>query len=78
MQPQQNFNNLNMGIFINDRAWNIKQANDNYEWEQWHLKRAQEARRKGDLYSARDHERRAKTYHDKGNEYRNTAARSTK
>ena len=58
--------------------WNIKQANGNYEWEQWHLKRAREARRKGDLYSARDHERRAITYHDKGNEYRNAAARSTK
>ena len=30
-----------MGIFVNDRAWNLKKAKENYDWEQWHLKRSQ-------------------------------------
>ena len=55
-----------MGIFVNDRAWNLKQAKENYDWEQWHLKRAQEATRKGDSSAARDHLSRAKSYHSKG------------
>ena len=40
-----------MGIFVNDRAWNLKKAKENYDWEQWHLKRSQEAVRKGDISS---------------------------
>lgn len=67
-----------MGIFVNDRAWNLKQARDNYEWEQWHLKRSQEAARKGNMSEARDHASRAKTYHEKAEEYRRSASKSTK
>lgn len=37
-----------MGIFINDRAWNLKRAKENYDWADWHMKRAAEAARKGD------------------------------
>lgn len=67
-----------MGIFVNDRAWNLKQVKENYDWEQWHLKRAQEATRKGDSSAARDHLSRAKSYHSKGDEYKRDAAKSTK
>jgi hypothetical protein len=38
-----------MGIFVNDKAWNLKQARDRQENGEWHLKRAQEALKKGDL-----------------------------
>lgn len=67
-----------MGIFVNDRAWNLKKAKENYDWEQWHLKRSQEAARKGDTSAAKDHMARAKTYHSKGDEYKKDAAKSTK
>lgn len=67
-----------MGIFINDKAWNIKRAKENYEWEQWHLKRAQEAGRRGDKSAASDHISRAKIYHSTADNYMKDAARSTK
>lgn len=67
-----------MGIFVNDRAWNLKKAKENYDWEQWHLKRSQEAMRKGDISAARDHAARAKSYHSKGDEYKRDASKSTK
>lgn len=67
-----------MGIFINDRAWNLKKAKENYDWEQWHLKRYEEALRKGDLSSAKNHAAKAKYYHSKGDEYKRDASESTK
>lgn len=67
-----------MGIFVNDRTWNLKKAKENYDWEQWHLKRSQEAVRKGDLAAAKDHANRAKAYHSKGDEYKRDASKSTK
>lgn len=36
-----------MGIFVNDRAWNLKKTKENYDIEQCHLKRSQEAIRMG-------------------------------
>ena len=67
-----------MGIFVNDRAWNLKKAKENYDWEQWHLKRSQEAARKGDIPATKDHASRAKSYHSKGDEFKRDASRSTK
>ena len=67
-----------MGIFVNDRAWNLKKAKENYDWEQWHLKRSQEAVRKGDMSAAKDHAARAKSYHCAGDNYKRDASRSTK
>ena len=67
-----------MGIFVNDRAWNLKKAKENQDWEQWHLKRSQEAVRKGDLSSAKDHAAIAKSYHSKAEEYKRDASKSTK
>lgn len=67
-----------MGIFINDRAWNLKKAKENYDWEQWHLKKSQEAMRKGDMSSAKDHAARARNFHTMGDNYKRDAAKSTK
>lgn len=33
-------------MFINDKAWNLKRAKENYDWMEWHMKRAAEAARK--------------------------------
>ena len=57
-----------MGIFVNDRA----------DWEQWHLKRSQEAIRKGDMFAAKNHAARAKSYHSAGDNYKRDAQKSTK
>ena len=58
-----------MGIFVNDRAWNIQQAKKNYEWAEWHMKRAADASRRNDTKAARDHLYSAKLYKAKGDEY---------
>ena len=67
-----------MGIFVNDRSWNLKKAKESYEWEAWHLKRASEASRRGDVSAAKDHVSRAKIYHKEGDNYTSDARRSTK
>ena len=67
-----------MGIFINDKAWNLKRAKENYDWMEWHMKRAAEAARKNDSRTAKDHADRAKMYKAKGDEYMDAAKRSTK
>lgn len=66
------------GSRINDKEWNEQKAKENYEWEAWHLKRAKEAADRGDYSSCVDHERRAKTYHDKGDDYMDLARKCTK
>lgn len=65
-----------MGIFINDRAWNLKKAKENYDWAAWHSDRAQKLR--NDLKAAKDHADRAKMYKAKGDEYTHDAAKCTK
>lgn len=67
-----------MGIFINDRAWNLKKAKENYDLEKWHLKRSQDALRRGDMSSAKEHASIAKSCHSKGDEYKRDASKSTK
>ena len=67
-----------MGIFVNDRAWNLKKAKENYDWEKWHLKRSQEAISKGDMIAAKDHAARAKNYHSAGDNYKRDEAKSPK
>ena len=34
-----------MGIFVNDRAWNLKQAKNRRENGEWHVKKANEAKK---------------------------------
>ena len=65
-------------MFINDKNWNLKHAKENYNWMEWHLKRAAEAARKNDSRAAKDHADRAKMYKAKGDEYMDAAKRSTK
>ena len=67
-----------MGIFINDRVWNIKQAKINYEWAEWHTKRAVEAARRNDKTAEKDHLYSAQMYKAKGDEYMRSASKSTK
>lgn len=67
-----------MGIFINDREWNVKRAKENYDLAEWHLKRAAEAARKKDDKAAKNHNESAKMYKAKGDEYSRDAKRCTK
>ena len=65
-------------MFINDKAWNLKKAKENYDWMEWHMKRAAEAAKKNDSRAAKDHADRAKMYKAKGDEYMYDAKRCTK
>lgn len=67
-----------MGIFVNDKAWNLKKAKENYDWMEWHMKRAAEAGRRNDAKAVKDHMDRAKMYKAKGDEYMYDAKRCTK
>lgn len=67
-----------MGIFINDRAWNLKQAKARKEYGDWHVKRANEALKRGDTSGYKDHMSRAKPYYKEYESYMDSARRSTK
>ena len=67
-----------MGIFVNDKAWNLKQVRDRQENGEWHLKRAQEALKKGDMSAYNDHMARSKPYFKEAEDYRRAAKLSTK
>ena len=67
-----------MGIFVNDRAWNLRKAKENYDWAAWHTDRAAKATRQNDAKTAKDHLDRAKMYKAKGDEYTRDAAKCTK
>lgn len=63
---------------INDKAWNLKKAKENYDWAKWHMERTAKAMRLNDMKAAKDHSDRAKMYKSKGDEYMNDAKRCTK
>ena len=65
-------------MFINDRAWNLRKAKENYDNMAWHMKRAAEAAKRNDSRSAKDHTDSAKMFKAKGDEYMDAAKRSTK
>lgn len=67
-----------MAIFVNDRSWNLKKAKEYYDQEQWHLKRSQEALRRGDISASKDHATKAKSYRHQADEYKRDASKSTK
>lgn len=67
-----------MGIFIDDRAWNLKQAKDRKENGDWHVKRAKEALRRGDTTAYKDHMSRSKPYYKEADDYMAAARKSTK
>lgn len=55
--------------FVDDKAWNMKQANYNFEQAKWHEKEAAKAAERGDHAAAKDHLRTAQSYNAKGNDY---------
>ena len=65
-------------VFINDRAWNLKQAKARKEYGDWHVKRATEALRRGDMTAYKDHMRRSKPYFAEAEAYMASARKSTK
>ena len=67
-----------MGIFVNDRAWNLKQAKDRKEYGDWHVKRANEALRRGDKTAYNDHMSRSKPYYKEAEAYMASVRKSTK
>lgn len=64
--------------FVNDKAWNEKQARDNFDNANWHRKEAQRATERGDYSSAKDHMSRADSYDSKGKDYMNSASQCSK
>ena len=64
--------------FVDDKAWNEKQAGDNLEWANWHRKEAEKAADRGDHSSARDHISKANSYDSKAKDYLDSAKKSTK
>jgi hypothetical protein len=67
-----------MGIFVNDRAWNLKQAKNRRENGEWHVKMANEALRRGDMTAYKDHMRRSQPYFKEAEDYMASARKSTK
>ncbi|MBQ4485346.1 MAG: hypothetical protein II934_10175 [Prevotella sp.] len=64
--------------FVNDKAWNEKQARDNFDNANWHRTEAQKATERGDYSSAKDHMSRANSYDSKGKDYMDSASKCTK
>lgn len=64
--------------FVNDKEWNMKQANKNFENAKYHEKEAEKAAARGDYAAAKDHLYTAKTYQSKGEDYLKSANNSTK
>lgn len=67
-----------MGIFVNDRAWNLKQAKARKEYGDWHVKKANEALRRRDMAAYKDHMSRSKPYYNEADAYMAAARKSTK
>ena len=67
-----------MGIFINDRAWNLKQAKARKEYGDWRVKKANEASRRNDMTAYKDHMNRSKSYYYEADAYMAAARKSTK
>ncbi len=64
--------------FVNDKAWNEKQAQINYEKASWHENEASKAADRGDHAAVNDHLRSAQSYHSTGKDYADAASKSTK
>ncbi|MCI6249744.1 MAG: hypothetical protein MR641_00710 [Bacteroidales bacterium] len=64
--------------FVDDKEWNMKQANYNFEQAKWHEKEAAKAVERGDHSAAKDHLRTAQSYNSKGNDYLKDANNSKK
>ncbi len=70
--------NMSFKGFVDDKEWNMKQANYNFEQAKWHEKEAAKATERGDHSAAKDHLRTAQNYNSKGNDYIKAANNSKK
>lgn len=66
------------GLFVDDRAYHLREAQSSKEYAEWHHKRANEAIERGDLSSARDHNSRAEGYEKSYRDHLDTAKKCTK
>ena len=64
--------------FIDDRAYHQSKANEAKGWEEWHIKKGNEANDRGDLSEAKDHYAIAKQYHKTMKEELDIAKKCTK
>ena len=72
------FGEISFKGFVDDKAWNMKQAEYNFEQAKYHEKEAVKATERGDHTAAKDHLRKAQSYNSKGNEYLKDAKNSKK
>lgn len=66
------------GLFVDDSAYHLREAQTAKENSEWHHKRANEAIDRGDLSAARDHNSRAKNYEKSYRDHLDTAKKCTK
>lgn len=66
------------GMFVDDRAYHLRRAQEDQEYAEWHHKRAKEAVAKGDISAARDHNDRASGYERSRKEHLDAAKKCTK
>lgn len=66
------------GLFVDDRAYHLREAQTAKENAEWHHKRANEAIDRGDLSAARDHNSRAEIYQREYKEHLNSASKCSK
>lgn len=72
--PTDNFH----GLFVDDRAYHLREAQTAQENAEWHHKRANEAIERGDLSAARDYNSRASTYEKAHRDHLDSAKKCTK
>ena len=63
---------------VNDKAWNMKKAQENREWAEWYTKKAEAAIERGDLSTANDYLKRAALAEGRADDYIKAAQLSTK
>ena len=76
-EPLSNSNIAFKG-FSDDKAYHLRKAQEAKEWAEWHEKRVEEATRKDDISSAKDHADRAASYRRKQKEELEIANKCTK
>lgn len=62
-------------LFVESKAFHLKEAQTAKETAEWHRKRASEAYKKGDISSAKDHESRADSYERQAKEHLESASK---
>lgn len=62
-------------LYVDNRDYHLKEAQNAKEWAEWHRKRANEATAKGDLSSAKDHITKAESYERQAKEHLESASK---